>query len=267
NKYIWWSRLPTPCRPPLGQHKCPAATQTTGHPIAQASSALLGLPSLTPGLRQLPRRRRRAQRSRATDRARTGHLLLRHRLGGLDRLGHLGSRRGVEPILDRLLLVLRLHRRRLLLGRFVAEHPVLALDTEAPGKALQGLVQVARHHPDLVRIALGHLGQRLQVLVSQQLRSRLAALDRGEQLLDRLRLTLRPQVAASPLTLRPQNAGLAFRLSCQDRGLLLTLSCQDRGLLLALSGLDRRLPLTLCGEDHRALLPVSAHLLLHRVLD
>ena len=50
-------------------------------------------------------------------------------------------------------------------------------------------------------------------------------------------------------------------------GLLGALRGQHGGLLLALGRLDRRLPQALGVQDHRALVPVGAHLLLHRLLD
>ena len=74
------------------------------------------------------------------------------------------------------------------------------------------LLQLARDDPDLVRLALRDLRERLEVLVREQLGIRLALVDRREDGLDRLRLTLGPQ----------------------DGSLLLALGREDRRLLLAL---------------------------------
>src|SRR4051794_16078159 len=107
------------------------------------------------------------------------------------------------------------------------------------------LLQVARDDPELVRLALRDLREHLEVLVREELGVRLALVDGAEDGLDRLRLAL----------------GL------QHRGLLLALGPEDRRLLLALGLKDLGLPRALRLQDRGALLPVGAHLLLHRVLD
>src|SRR3954464_10402916 len=105
--------------------------------------------------------------------------------------------------------------------------------------------ELARDHPDLVRVALGDLREHRQVLVRQQLRVRVAVVDGREDGVDRLGLTLGVQ---------------HLRLS-------LTLRAQDGRLLLALGGEDLRLLYALGGQDRSALVAVRAHLLLHRLLD
>src|SRR4051794_41735980 len=71
-----------------------------------------------------------------------------------------------------------------------------------------GRLQLARDDPDLVRFALRDQGERLEVLVREQLGVRLPLVDSVEDGLDGLRLSL----------------GL------QHRGLLLALGLEDRGL-------------------------------------
>ena len=105
--------------------------------------------------------------------------------------------------------------------------------------------QLARDHPDLVRVALRELRQHLQVLVGEELRVGIALVDRPEHGPDRLRLAL----------------------GRQDRGLPLALGLQDRRLLVALGGEDRGLLDPLGLQDRGALLALGADLLLHRVLD
>src|SRR5207245_4151818 len=107
------------------------------------------------------------------------------------------------------------------------------------------LLELARDDPDLVRLALRDLRQHLEVLVGKQLRVSVALMNRLEDGPDRLRLTLRLENLRLPLTF----------------------GAQDRRLLLAFGRQDLRLLDALRGEDRGALLPVGAHLLLHRVLD
>src|SRR6266550_6183242 len=113
------------------------------------------------------------------------------------------------------------------------------------GDPSDSLLQVARDDPDLVRRALRDQRQGLEVLVREKLGVRLALVDCAEDGLDRL--------------------GLALGL--QHRGLLLAFGPEDRGLLLALGLKDLGLPRALRLQDRGPLLPVGAHLLLHRVLD
>src|SRR5947207_7653985 len=99
------------------------------------------------------------------------------------------------------------------------------------------LRDLARDDPDLVRLALRDLRQHLQVLVGEQLRVRVPFVDRAEDGVDRLRLTLR----------------------LEDRRLALSLRPEDGALLLAFGGQDLRLLDAFGGENGRALLPVGAH--------
>ena len=90
----------------------------------------------------------------------------------------------------------------------------------SPARPSQRLGELARHDPDLVRVALGDLRQRLQVLVGEQRRVRVGGVDRAEHGLDRLGLALRGEVARGPLALGPQDARLPLGLGGEDRGLL-----------------------------------------------
>src|SRR5262249_37883993 len=92
-----------------------------------------------------------------------------------------------------------------------------------PGAPSDGRLQLARDDPDLVRLALRDLRQRLEVLVREQLGVRLAFVDCVEDRLDRLRLSL-----------GLERHGLALALGLENRGLLLALGLEDRGLPLAL---------------------------------
>src|SRR5690606_32086056 len=189
---------------------------------------------------RLQRGRRRGRRGRrAVQRA---DLLAGDLLGLAHGLGDARVRLGVEPR-GNLLVLERRHLGLVVLRRLVPEHAVLAGSAELAGEALEGLAVRARDHPHLVRVALGHLRQRLQVLVGQHLRRRLAGLDRGEHLLDGLGLALSLQVPGGTFTLRAQDAGLALGLRGQDRSLLRTLCGEDLALLLAFGRLDGRLPL------------------------
>ena len=104
--------------------------------------------------------------------------------------------------------------------------------------------ELGRHDPYRRGLGRGDLRERLQILVGKQRRIRRAFVDRLEHGRDRLRLTF----------------------GAQDVGFALVLRGEDVRLLLALSGQDLRLFLAFRGEDHCALLPVGAHLLLHRLL-
>ena len=84
------------------------------------------------------------------------------------------------------------------------------------GQPLEGLAELARHDPHLVRVALRDLRQRLQVLVGQQRRVGPGGVDRGERRLDRLGLALGGQVRRGPLTLGPQDPGLPLGLPPQQ---------------------------------------------------
>src|SRR5680860_134304 len=81
-------------------------------------------------------------------------------------------------------------------------------------------------------------------------------MDRLEDGLDRL-----------PLTLSLEDLGFAVGLRPQDQRLPITFRGEDGGLLAPLGGQDRGLALALRSEDDRTLLAVRPHLLLHRVLD
>src|SRR5882757_4511241 len=116
---------------------------------------------------------------------------------------------------------------------------------EDAAQALQRLAQLAGHDPHLVRVPAGDLGEHLQVLIGEQFRVRVALVDGLEHRGDRLGLALGAQDLRLGVTLGLQNRRGAFALGGQDRGLLEALRGQDRGPLL----------------------PVRAHLLLHRVLD
>ena len=100
---------------------------------------------------------------------------------------------------------------------------------ERGAEALEGPADLGRHDPHLVGVALGDLRQHLEVLVGQQRLVRLPVVDRLEDGLDGL-----------PLTLRPQDPGLPVRLGREDQRLALALGVEDRGLLVALGGEDRR---------------------------
>src|SRR5439155_11751356 len=112
--------------------------------------------------------------------------------------------------------------------------------TELPER----LRELARNDPDLVRLPVGDLGQRLNVLVGKELRIRLALVDRLEDGVDRL--------------------GLALGL--EDLRLTLAFRPQDRALLLAFRLEDLRLLDAFGVQDRRALVAVGPHLLLHRFL-
>ena len=76
-------------------------------------------------------------------------------------------------------------------------------------EALERLADLARHDPDLVGVALGDLRHHLQVLVGQQRLVGVAVVDRLEDGLDGLALTLGAQDRATPG--RPGPAGSATR--------------------------------------------------------
>src|SRR5690348_16263914 len=97
--------------------------------------------------------------------------------------------------------------------------------SEHGAQPLERLRELRGNHPQLVRVAAGEARQHLQVLVGQQTLVGTSVVDRLEDRLDRLRLTL----------------------CAQDGRLTGTLGVEDRGLLVALCGEDRRLPLTLRG--------------------
>ena len=170
-----------------------------------------------------------AGRGRDGRRPMVGTGLAGLRLGVGDHLGDLRVAGGVEPVLDR--------ARRPPPGADARRRPPAdgskRNTPSSPGapsirvKPSSALPKSRRHHPDLVGVALRHLRQRLQVLVGQQLRGRLARLDRGEHLLDRLGLALRLQVAGGPLALRAQDPGLPLGLGGEDRRLLGALGGED----------------------------------------
>ena len=87
---------------------------------------------------------------------------------------------------------------------------------ECAADAAQGVGELARDDPHLVRVALGDLRQHLEVLVGEQLLVGVAAVDRVEDLQDR--------------------PGLALGL--EDARLRRALGAQDLALLLALGGED-----------------------------
>ncbi len=123
-----------------------------------------------------------------------------------------------------------------------------ALAAEAadrPAEVAQRLAELARDHEDLVGLAARELGQHLQVLVGEEALVGGAVVDRLEDGLDRLRLTL----------------------GAQDRRRAGALGLEDGGLLLALGGEDRGLLDALGREDRGAAVALGAHLLLHRLLD
>jgi hypothetical protein len=91
--------------------------------------------------------------------------------------------------------------------------------TQRAAELAENLRELAGDDPDLVRLALGELGQRLHVLVGEQLRVRLA-------------------------------------LGAEDCALLRPFGLENLRLLDALGV-----------QDRRALVPVGAHLLLHRLLN
>ena len=109
----------------------------------------------------------------------------------------------------------------------------------------EGLRELARDDPHLVRVALGDLRQDLEVLVREQLWIGVAFVDRLEDRTDSLRLAL----------------------GTQDLGLLLPLRPEDRALLLALGGEDLRLLDPFCRKYRSPLVALRPHLLLHRLLD
>ena len=69
------------------------------------------------------------------------------------------------------------------------------------------------------------------------------------------------------LTVCAQDGGLCVALCTQNLCLLFTLCTQDGGAGFTLGGQNVRLLLAFCGEDCRAAVTLSAHLLLHGVLD
>ena len=83
----------------------------------------------------------------------------------------------------------------------------LALGARELRQPFEGLAELARHDPHLVRVALGDLRQRLQVLVGEQGRIGFRGVDRPEGRLDRLGLALRGRGTARPAHLR--RAGFA----------------------------------------------------------
>ena len=70
---------------------------------------------------------------------------------------------------------------------------------EALTDALESLGELARDDPELVRVTLGELRQRLQVLVRQKLGVRVALVDRVEDRLDGLGFSLRATYASGAL--------------------------------------------------------------------
>src|SRR5687768_15559580 len=81
---------------------------------------------------------------------------------------------------------------------------------------LQRRGDLGRDHPERVARALGQLGQHLQVLVGQQFRVRVVAVDRLEDGVDRLGLALGAQDRGLPVTLRGQDPRLPLTLGGQD---------------------------------------------------
>src|SRR3954447_26378673 len=214
---------------------------------------LLGRSRRWDGRRRLGRRGRRGHLGAGAD---GGGLGGRDRLAdGVVGLGHRGGfagRRRADAVELRNLAVLQLRSLPVAFGLLRDTGDL----TDRAAQTLERVADLARHDPQLVRVALGDRRQHLQVLVRQQTLVRLAGVDRVEDRGDGLRLTLRLQDPRFPLGLRPQ-----------DPGLLVTFGGEDRGLLLALGGQHGRLPHTFRGEDRGALVTVGAHLLLHRVLD
>src|SRR5690606_32508580 len=171
-------------------------------------------------------------------------LGLRHRLGravggqvgGVQRLGAGAAARGE----------LRGRPLRLVAVRFL---PLGALSVgggrERPAEVVDRLGELAGDDPEGVALALGERGQRLQVLVGQQLGVGVGGVHRLEHPLD----------------------GLGLAVGVQDRGLLLGLRLQDGLLSGALGGEDAGLPLPLGVQDRGPLVAFGPHLLLHRLLD
>ena len=79
-------------------------------------------------------------------------------------------------------------------------------------QTLERVADLARHDPQLVRVALSDRRQHLQVLVGEQTLVRLAGVDRVEDRGDGLRLTLGLQDPRLPLGLRPAGSGTACHL-------------------------------------------------------
>src|SRR6266487_1520379 len=128
--------------------------------------------------------------------------------------------------------------------------------SEQPPKPFECLPDLARHDPQLVRVALRDLRKGLQVLISKQPLIRVTVVDRLEDSGDRLRLPPRAGRLRLRVRIRPYYRRLGFAARLEHGRLLLALRGQDRGLLRAL----RR-------QDRRALVALGSHLLLHRVLD
>src|SRR6476469_3685955 len=137
--------------------------------------------------------------------------VLEHRLGE----GVVVGLPGVDP-----LLVVDVSRALLVAAQGIAD-------------ALEGVGQLRRDDPHLVRVAARNLREHLEVLVGQQLLGRLAAVARVEDLLD-----------GPGLALGLEDAGLGGTLGPQDLALLLTLCGEDRGLLEALGREDGRTAVT-----------------------
>src|SRR3954470_15897206 len=110
--------------------------------------------------------------------------------------------------------------------------------------AAQSLGHLGRDDPDLVRRPLRDLREHLQVLVGEELAVRVGLVNRREHLVDRPRLTLRPQDRRLRLALGPEDGRLPVALGGEDLGLLDAFGVEDRGPPV----------------------PLGPHLLLHRVL-
>ena len=106
-----------------------------------------------------------------------------------------------------------------------------AVVSEQTAQRLQGLAHLARHDPQLVRVAAGDLRKHLQVLVGEQFGVRLALVNRFEDRLDRLRLALRSQRLRLRVGLRLGDSSLRVALGLQDRGLLFAFGGEDLRLL------------------------------------
>src|SRR4029077_15498418 len=88
----------------------------------------------------------------------------------------------------------------------------LAFGAHELRQPFEGLAELAWHDPHLVRVTLGDLRQRLQVLIGEQGRIGFRRVDRTEGCLDGLGLALRREVPRGSFTLRAPDSRFAGRL-------------------------------------------------------
>src|SRR5207302_2866739 len=113
-----------------------------------------------------------------------------------------------------------------------------------PAEMPERLRELARDDPDLVRLTMRDLRQRLNVLIGEELGIGPAFMDRLEDGVDCLGLAFGLEDLRLPSPFGPEDRALLLAFGFEDLGLLDALGVQDRG----------------------ALVSIRPHLLLHRFL-